>query len=376
MESNNIKYTADKILKFAKRYNNSKRSYLLVNPLQAKHMAVSPSEALNMMQTLGTKLFEKYPDNRLVIGFAETATAVGAVVASCFDENCNYIHTTRENLQSDNFIEFLEEHSHATEQKLSTINLNEFLDNTNSVTFIDDEISTGKTLINIINQLRNQLDAFKNKEIICASIINRVSDENMKKLSDNDIKCEYLLKIENEDCEKKVKDIHITSAEDLMNVCVEHDFCEYSLPSLKDARTGVNIKDYKNKCLEISKTIAEKIGNKISGDILVLGTEEFMYQSIILGKVLEDSGKYNSICCHSTTRSPIGICNENKYPIYEGYKIPSFYDENRETYIYNLKHYDSAIITTDSNNYNIKSVSAIIKVLKYHKCEKIFIFRE
>lgn len=376
MESNNIIYTADKILKFAKRYNNSKRSYLLVNPLQAKHMAVSPSEALNMMQTLGNNLFNKYPDNKLVIGFAETATAIGAVVSSCFGKDCNYIHTTRENLKNCNFIGFLEEHSHAVEQKLCTDNLNLFLENTKSVIFIDDEISTGKTLINIINQLRNQFRGFNNKEIICASIINRVSDENIKRLSDNNIKCEYLLKLENEDCEQKVKDINISCAEDFMNEHIECDFNEYAMPSVGDARNGVNIQNYKKRCLENSETITSKISNKISGDILILGTEEFMYQSLILGKILEDSGKYNNIYCHSTTRSPIGICNDDNYPIYEGYKIPSFYDENRETYIYNLRHYDAVIILTDSNNYNIKSISALIKVLKNHHCEKIFIFRE
>ena len=35
-------YTAADTLRIAKRYNNPKRSYLLVNPLQAKHIPVSP----------------------------------------------------------------------------------------------------------------------------------------------------------------------------------------------------------------------------------------------------------------------------------------------------------------------------------------------
>ena len=36
-------YTAADTLRIAKRYNNPKRSYLLVNPLQAKHIPVSPA---------------------------------------------------------------------------------------------------------------------------------------------------------------------------------------------------------------------------------------------------------------------------------------------------------------------------------------------
>ena len=47
-------------IKIAKRYNNKKRKYLLVNELQAKHMPVSPSLAINMMKELGNKLREKY----------------------------------------------------------------------------------------------------------------------------------------------------------------------------------------------------------------------------------------------------------------------------------------------------------------------------
>ena len=71
-------YTAADTLRIAKRYNNPKRSYLLVNPLQAKHIPVSPAAALEMMGALGDQVAAKYPEARLVIGFAETATAIGA----------------------------------------------------------------------------------------------------------------------------------------------------------------------------------------------------------------------------------------------------------------------------------------------------------
>ena len=61
-------YTAKDTLRLAKRYNNTKRSYLLVNPLQAKHIPVSPTESLNMMNALGKKLFEKYPVVQILLG--------------------------------------------------------------------------------------------------------------------------------------------------------------------------------------------------------------------------------------------------------------------------------------------------------------------
>ena len=74
-------YSSQDLLRIAKRFNNPKRTYLLVDPLQAKHIPVSPGRALEMMESLGD-LLKKYPGPRLVIGFAETATAIGAAAAS------------------------------------------------------------------------------------------------------------------------------------------------------------------------------------------------------------------------------------------------------------------------------------------------------
>ena len=94
-------YTAADTLRIAKRYNNPKRSYLLVNPLQAKHIPVSPAAALEMMGALGDQVAAKYPEARLVIGFAETATAIGAAVAARLGPDCLYVHTTREALDGE-----------------------------------------------------------------------------------------------------------------------------------------------------------------------------------------------------------------------------------------------------------------------------------
>ena len=60
-------YTAADTLRIAKRYNNPKRSYLLVNPLQAKHIPVSPTAALEMMSALGGQV-EEGPDFLTVRG--------------------------------------------------------------------------------------------------------------------------------------------------------------------------------------------------------------------------------------------------------------------------------------------------------------------
>ena len=193
-------YTDKDVLRLAKRVNNTKRTFLLVNPLQAKHIPVRPSVSLEMMKTLGQKLAAKYPDTRLIVGFAETATAIGAAVASCFPGDCLYMHTTREALpQVKDWILFQEEHSHATEQKLAAEGFLKGLNQTGTVLFIEDEISTGRTLRNMICQLRELVPEGSHVQMVAASIINRMSEANENLLRESGIVCECLVRVPEED---------------------------------------------------------------------------------------------------------------------------------------------------------------------------------
>ena len=92
-----MKYSEQNLVKIAKRENNKKRSYLLVNPLQGKHMPVSPIKAMQLFDSLADKIKDRYKDEKILfVGFAETATAIGARVAVTLGDN--YIQTTREDI--------------------------------------------------------------------------------------------------------------------------------------------------------------------------------------------------------------------------------------------------------------------------------------
>ena len=43
-------YNKEDLVKVAKRDNNNKRTFLLVNPLQGKHIPVSPTAALELFK--------------------------------------------------------------------------------------------------------------------------------------------------------------------------------------------------------------------------------------------------------------------------------------------------------------------------------------
>lgn len=368
-------YTQNDVLVLAKRHHNTKRTYLLVNPLQAKHLPVSPSKSLEMMTCLGKQIAQKYPSAKLVIGFAETATAIAATVAGCLDTECKYIHTTRE-AYSDlaNWVYFSEEHSHAVEQKLYTKDLAEWISESPQIIFVDDEISTGKTLLNIIDQLQETFPEAKTKQIVAASIINRLSPEHEARFRNAGIASEFLVKVSNTDLTSAVAQFEIRPAELVVSAGTAYEENTiHTQEPLMNPRLGVDISKYIDNCQTVAKSAVAKISELIASasSILVLGTEECMYPALILGRELEKQFPTIAVKCHATTRSPIGICSEPAYPIHLGYKIHSFYDDVRETFIYNLDCYDIVIVLTDTCSNDLQARADISKALRIKGCLKI-----
>ena len=112
---NKTKYNMKDVLSVANRLNNKKRSFLFVNRLQGKHIPCSPTEAVNFMGLLGNEVLESVTGKVGVLAFAETATAIGAIVADVIGEDTYYITTTREKQDKDKLVEVVDEHSHAPE---------------------------------------------------------------------------------------------------------------------------------------------------------------------------------------------------------------------------------------------------------------------
>lgn len=370
-------YSEKDIVRIAKRYKNNKRSYLIVNPFQAKHIPVKPKISIEMMQSLGTKLQEKYSTTHLVVGFAETATAIGSVVASCFDD-CTYIQTTREILSDKcKCIFFEEEHSHAVEQKLCSDRLEEFLSATDTVLFVDDEISTGKTLINIVEKFARSFPQIKKKRIVAASIVNRVSLENLSLLGANNIICEALLNLDNKDYSEVANSFDayapsILSMSDIKGVRTDIMTADFLNP-----RVGVFFTQYNQSCISMSSLFISK-DTTMEWDtkkILVLGTEECMYPALILSEELEKRYSNADIFCHATTRSPIAVLEHEDYPIKNGYQIHSFYDDERITYIYNIQQYDKVVVVSDTHSKIDESFKDVISVFSSYGCDDFYLIR-
>lgn len=372
---------ANDIILIGKRNHNTKRRYLLINKIQGKHIPTNAIDGLEMMDALGRKLKSKYPNTKLIIGFCETATAIGAEVSTFFENNnARYITTTRENVPSvNNWISFQEEHSHAVDHALNADDLEKYIESTDTIILIDDELSTGKTIRNIVKALKEKYPILNQKKIVAASILNRMSDDNIKETEECGVSCEWLIKMENKNYDPLIDTFNTVDPVTLHNFN-EDAVNKVTFITAKDqipnVRIGVDIAEYKSKVTSTNRDIMKEFDKETLGKkVLVLGTEEYMYPAMNLTKQLNDF-MYIDAKTHSTTRSPISILDDDKYPIKNGYKIHSFYEDGRETYIYNVDTYDTVIIVTDSTA-NVDTITnALNDIATIFKCNKIYLVRQ
>jgi orotate phosphoribosyltransferase len=324
------------------------RSYVIVNPLLAKHLPSVPSISLEYFSRLGDEVAAACKGERvLVIGFAETATAVGAAVARAI-EDAVYVHTTRETpaaalddrtAPKDMLVaEFMEEHSHARNQALYLREGTHDLSKYDRLVFVEDEITTGKTILNF---LRNVV--YSGKITVSALVFNGF-DEGAFTEYDADFCClqrvGYVRRLE--------------------------------FAGLPNPRSGTDIGVYHDKCAELAGEIISDINmaDIKDKDVLILGTEEFMYPALILGREIEKTAR--GVKSHSTTRTPLLPQDGENYPLHSRHSFSSPYDGERVTYLYNLASRDTVIIITDAPG---SLGEELIGVLRSRGCANIYFTR-
>ncbi len=351
----------NELLGTAKRENNKKRKNLFVNYYQGKHFPAKGSEALQIFRKLAERII--LPDDKpvMIIGFAETATAIAASVASNVGNNCTFIHTSREKISSELCVaDFSEEHSHASKQYLFSSDKEEIFKGVRHIVFVEDEITTGKTILNFVNVLKKIVEP--GCRFYAAAIVNGMNDASLETYRSLDIGLFWLVKIE-DSIEYMNRELDISSNEDMKPFNRVRNVFRYDFDGIINPRLGCKIEDYMPAC----KSFAEEIIGHLkeldieAKTIDVIGTEEFMYPAIYLAEKLEKIG-YIALS-HSTTRSPIIPSDSFGYPLKNRYRFHSMYEYDRVTYLYNLYKCDAALILTDADNGGEAAMDELVGML-------------
>ena len=347
----------------AKRENNAKRSFMVINRKQAKLVPSSPTEALEQFHKLAEKVRPTLREKKvLVIGFAESATAIGTALAAELGAWC--INTTREPV-SEPVILFSEDHSHASGQQILQEPFLNILPQIDHILFAEDEITTGKTICNCIKMIREVTD--KELTFSAASFIrarNEASDSGFRKLG---LEIVSLEQIETE-CFHDIVSKTEGNGEYYTGNAADNRIRICSVPARFSVRGLTNGMRCREKCLLFSEQISslpeiqEILPPMKNAGILVMATEEYMYPVILFGANLEKLGY--SVECQAVSRSPLLVDPDPDYPLRSRYALHSFYETDRNVFLYNLTRHDSVIVMTDAQNIPERNISELSDILQ------------
>ena len=346
----------DNLISVGKRVNNQKRNFLFISKVLGKHLEVKPdivkctgrlllstkynldsTNLITYLQNQNINIKEELTDlisedkKTLVIGFAETATGLGMSLAASI-RNCTYVTTTRETIFDKNTVfTFEEEHSHATTHKLYYSDFDKF----DQIFLVDDEITTGKSMLNIIKAI-NQVSNIKEFSIF--SLLDWRNSDDKKGYEELQEKLNISIHnyslISGKICEETKE----TLPEDKETELTEEEKERYDFRILErennywknSGKFGVEqreIQKLEKSCEEIAEKIEEilrKENLKLEDKILILGHGENIYIPSRIASYLPYDTYFKT-----TTRSPIycdgEIIKDRNY----------FYDKGVKYYFYN-----------------------------------------
>lgn len=327
----------DDICGFASR-RNRKRSFLFVSKVLGKHWPVRPSRMREVYTILASSLAE-LDGPVLVIGMAETATGLGqgvfdSLVRLSGRDDLLFIHTTRYHSSSRKAALFFQEvHSHATDHLLylpETPMGERLFREARSVVIIDDEISTGNTMVNLILEYRVLNPHLKKARLI--SITDWLGERR-------------------EQLQERCAPLEMDFVSILQGSFSFTPDSSFTIDAEVDVRGGTQCTDFR---LPVNwgrfgatgippldfEDIELRCGLEGHKKVLVLGSGEFSYPPFLLAEYLEQKGY--DVRFQSTTRSPIALGGAitSKLEFLDNYgdSIPNF--------LYNVKpgEYDRIVI--------------------------------
>ena len=304
---------------------NPRRLYLFVSKVLGKHWPVRPTIMRDAHQRLAAKIAH-LPGPLLVMGMAETATALGRGVAEeaallAGRDDVLYLQTTRCRLARPLALAFDESHSHAPDHAvyLPDPELQPLFQGARSLVLVDDEISTGRTLLELAKaylRLNPRVEQVALASITCW--LSEASQRELARQLERPLTFPALIEGEfNFTADPGFPPPTLPLA--VEDACVQHDAM-----TTDPARIGVMAGRWVD-----TLSLGERV-KASERPLTVIGTGEYAYTPFRIALALEEAGY--DVRYQSTTRSPIligdAIAQRWEFPDHQGDGIPN--------YLYNL----------------------------------------
>jgi len=317
--------------------NNPKRGFLFVSTMLGKHLPAQPTKMLAIHQQLASRIHSANDAPALFIGMAETGISFSYGVyeewaKSHAEQQAIFIHSTRYLLDGLPVLNFEEGHSHAPQQALhlpaNPAHL-EQMRRAKTLILLDDEVSTGKTFLNLWRALRPQCPLIEQINIVTLTdFMGTLARDALDQALD-------------------VPTTHISAARaewrftpKTWSAMQRLSPQPYHNPALKPmahlGRTGID------RPLVLPKRLLDEVEQRLAihpreKPVRIIGTGEFMHVPYLLALHLEQQGRH--VRLQSSTRSPILEFG----PIQHTQRLDDPYGQGDPYFIYNAPADDQQI---------------------------------
>ncbi|QCB95754.1 phosphoribosyltransferase [Arthrobacter sp. PAMC25564] len=268
----------------------------------------------------------------VTIGYAETATGLGQLVAGQL--GTYYLHSTRQAAGGEGvapYGAFEETHSHATSHQLLPTS-RAALDLAGTVILVDDELSTGATIVNTIRELHRTAP---HRRYVVASLVDLRSAADRGGLDALAVELDTRIStVALADGRIRLPGTLAADASELIRTfpppAVPHQGpaetpagqlrvvdLNGAVPPIRSARFGVAGRPDPQQAAGIAAALAASIdGGALPGSrLLVLATEEFMALPLAVAVRLQELCPEIDVRYSTSTRSPIAALDEPDYAI-------------------------------------------------------------
>ncbi|WP_338144134.1 phosphoribosyltransferase domain-containing protein [Nocardioides turkmenicus] len=349
---------------------NPRRAQLLVSSVLGKHVPTDPRLVTDAGLRLAAKARAAVTGDAVVLGYAETATALGHLVADGL--GAPYLHSTRRVVDGlESVADFFEEHSHAAAHRLLPADP-AFLARGETLVLVDDEVITGKTIVSTIRALHKK---FPHKHYVVATLVDLRSEADRGRMERSVKRLRATLDVVSlasgeielpEDLADNGNRL-IDTVENLRQVAgvdparrprgeVVQVVATWPRAVPEGGRHGFASSAAGSYESAVTVTAAAIAGRIPDGPVHVLGTEELMYAPLRIASALADrraaEGRRHEITFSTTTRSPVLDVDDPGYAIRTALTFPAHDDPadgDGPRYAYNLREgsFEAIVLVVD-----------------------------